>query len=278
MPAPGTVGTASRISEKDSEMRLSRQLQIGFAPRLAALYAGIFVMSGIQLPFFPVWLKAKGLDPQMIGVVLAAPILARLIAVPLVARTADRRDAVRTAIIATSFLSVAGFALVGLAEGARAILIAYALASLALTPVMPLAETYALKGLNQRGRAYGPVRLWGSAAFILGSFVAGFAADTVPARDLIWLIAVACLISALTALTLAPLSAAAASASEPAMPRKPLLRDLAFIAVLAAASLIQARAAKAPMTKIETRADAAVMSATRQAWPVGSRTMAGSAL
>ena len=240
MPAPGTVGTASRISEKDSEMRLSRQLQIGFAPRLAALYAGIFVMSGIQLPFFPVWLKAKGLDPQMIGVVLAAPILARLIAVPLVARTADRRDAVRTAIIATSFLSVAGFALVGLAEGARAILIAYALASLALTPVMPLAETYALKGLSQRGHAYGPVRLWGSAAFILGSFVAGFAADTVPARDLIWLIAVACLISALTALTLAPLSAAAAPASEPAMARKPLLRDHAFIAVLAAASLIQA--------------------------------------
>ncbi len=240
MPAPGTVGTASRISEKDSEMRLSSQLQIGFAPRLAALYAGIFVMSGIQLPFFPVWLKAKGLDPQMIGMVLAAPILARLIAVPLVAHTADRRDAVRTAIIATSFLSVAGFALVGLAEGARAILIAYALASLTLTPVMPLAETYALKGLNQRGRAYGPVRLWGSAAFILGTFVAGFAADTIPARDLIWLIAVACLISALTALTLAPLSAAAAPASEPAMPRKPLLRDHAFIAVLAAASLIQA--------------------------------------
>ena len=240
MPAPGTVGTASRISEIDSEMRLSSQLQIGFAPRLAALYAGIFVMSGIQLPFFPVWLKAKGLDPQMIGVVLAAPILARLIAVPLVARTADRRDAVRAVIIATSFLSVAGFALVGLAEGVRTILIAYALASLALTPVMPLAETYALKGLNQRGRAYGPVRLWGSAAFVLGSFVAGFAADTVPARDLIWLIAVACLISALTALTLAPLSAAAAPASEPAMPRKRLLRDHAFIAVLAAASLIQA--------------------------------------
>ena len=66
---------------------------------------------------------------------------------------------------------------------------AYALASLALTPVMPLAETYALKGLGQRGRAYGPVRLWGSAAFILGTFVAGFATDTIPARDLIWLIA-----------------------------------------------------------------------------------------
>ena len=221
-------------------MRPLSHLQIGFAPRLAALYAGIFVMSGIQLPFFPVWLKAKGLDPQMIGIVLAAPIVARLIAVPLVARTADRRDAVRTAIIVTSFLGVAGYVLVGLAEGARAILIAYALASLALTPLMPLAETYALKGLGQRGRAYGPVRLWGSAAFILGTFVAGFATDTIPARDLIWLVATASLLSALAALTLAPLSAAAPPDSEPVQPRRPLLRDPAFVAVLAAASLIQA--------------------------------------
>ena len=221
-------------------MRPLSQLPIGFAPRLAALYAGIFVMGGIQLPFFPVWLKAKGLDPQMIGVVLAAPIVARLIAVPLVARTADRRDAVRAALVAASFLGVAGYVLVGLAEGARAILAAYTLASLALTPVMPLAETYALKGLGQRGRAYGPVRLWGSAAFILGTFVAGFATDTIPARDLIWLVAAACLISALAALTLAPLSAAAPPSSEPAAPRQSLLRDPAFIAVLAAASLIQA--------------------------------------
>jgi PPP family 3-phenylpropionic acid transporter len=105
---------------------------------------------------------------------------------------------------------------------------------------MPLAETYALKGLSQRGRAYGPVRLWGSAAFILGTFVAGFASDTIPARHLIWLIAGASLLSALAALALAPLSAAAPPASEPARPRPHLLRDPTFVAVLAAASLTQA--------------------------------------
>ena len=221
-------------------MRLLSPVQDGFVPRLAALYAGLFIMSGIQLPFFPVWLKAKGLDPQIIGVVLAAPIVARLIAVPLVARAADRLEALRAAIIAASCLTVAGYMLVGLAEGARAVLIAYAFASLTLTPVMPLAETYALKGLSQRGRAYGPVRLWGSAAFILGTFVAGFATDTIPARHLIWLIAGASLLSALAALALAPLSAAAPPASEPARPRRHLLRDPTFVAVLAAASLIQA--------------------------------------
>ncbi len=221
-------------------MRSFTQMQVGFAPRLAGLYVGIFIMGGIQMPFFPVWLKAKGLDPGTIGMVLAAPIFVRIFAISLAARAADRRDAVRATIIAASWLAVAGFGLVGLSDGAIAILISYVLASLALTPVLPLAETYALKGLSARGRAYGPVRLWGSAAFIVGTFVAGFASDTIPARHLIWLIVAASLISALASLALAPLSTAAPPAAEPPSPRQHVLRDPAFIAVLAGSSLIQA--------------------------------------
>jgi PPP family 3-phenylpropionic acid transporter len=57
---------------------------------------------------------------------------------------------------------------------------------------------------------------------------------------LIWLIAAASLLSAFAALTLAPLASAAPPSGEPAKPRPHLLRDPAFIAVLAAASLIQA--------------------------------------
>jgi PPP family 3-phenylpropionic acid transporter len=219
-------------------MRVLVKSEIGFAARLAALYAAMFVGVGMQLPFFPLWLKAKGLDAGMIGLVLAAPLVARMLAIPLVSRQADRRDALRGAIMLASAASVAGYVLVGLAGGPAAILLAYAVASLAFTPVMPLAETYALRGLAARGRAYGPVRLWGSAAFILGSMTAGFAADLIPARDLIWLIAAASLLTAGAALGLAPLDAMPAASAAPA-PRGSLLRDRPFIAVLVAASLIQ---------------------------------------
>lgn len=212
----------------------------GFAPRLAALYAALFILAGIQLPFLPVWLAAKGLEAGMIGLVLAAPQIVRVFAIPLAARSADRRDAVRAAIVVTSCASVLGYTLVGLSSGAAAILAAFALASLASTPVMPLTETYALRGLAARGRAYGPVRLWGSLAFILGSFAAGFAADLIPARHLIWLIVAASFVCALAAFALAPLSTGAATPHATAAPRQTLLRDPAFIAVVAAASLIQA--------------------------------------
>jgi len=212
----------------------------GFVPRLAAFYAALFILLGIQLPFFPVWLKAKGLDARMIGIVLAVPMVARVLAIPVVTRAADRRDAVRAAILLACIASVAGYTLVGLSAGAVAILIAYALTSLASTPVMPLAETYALKGLSSRGRAYGPVRLWGSFAFIIGNFAAGFAADALPARDLIWLMVAATLLLALAALTLPPITTHALEPRAPSAPRQTLLRDPAFVAVLAAASLIQA--------------------------------------
>jgi PPP family 3-phenylpropionic acid transporter len=213
-------------------------MQIGFVPRLAALYAAIFITGGIILPFFPVWLKAKGLDPGMIGIVLAAPMIVRVFAIHSATRLADARDVLRGTIVVASCLGVAGYVLMGLSNGALAILTMSVLTSLVLTPVMPLSETYAMKGLTARKRAYGPVRLWGSAAFILGTFIAGFAADTIPARYLIWLIVAGAALTAAVAFMLEPMHASAPPA-QPAGPRPHLLRDPAFIAALAAASLIQ---------------------------------------
>lgn len=214
-------------------------MSFGFASRLAGLYAALFMMSGIHLPFFPLWLKAKGLDASQIGLALAVPMIVRILAVPLATRVADRRDALREAIVATALASVAGYLLVGLASGFVAILAAFAVASLAYTPVMPLVEAYALKGLTARGRAYGPVRLWGSAAFILGSFVAGVAADIFAPRHLVWLILASTVIIAISASTLAPLTVKPATVQErPAEQR--LLRDPVFVAVVLGASFIQA--------------------------------------
>ena len=48
-----------------------------------------------MLPFLPVWLAAKGLDPQTIGIVLAVPMILRLLAIPMATRVADRHDALR---------------------------------------------------------------------------------------------------------------------------------------------------------------------------------------
>ena len=80
-------------------MQPARATYLGFVPRLAAFYAALFILPGIQMPFFPVWLKAKGLDPKMIGIVLAVPLVVRVLAIQVVTRAADRRDAIRAAML-----------------------------------------------------------------------------------------------------------------------------------------------------------------------------------
>ncbi len=221
-------------------MRPRSGITIGFAPRVAALYGAFFVVAGISQPFLPVWLTAKGLDPAAIGLVLAAPMLLRVITIPLATRSADRHDALRLGIIITAVIAFAGYGLVGFAEGLVMIMLAYSVSAVGSTPLMPLAETYAYKGLAQRGRAYGPVRLWGSAAFIAGNLIAGVAADLIAPGHIIWMIVVASTITVLVSFALTPVSIAK-HADDPLLPvRRKLLRDPAFIAVVAGSSLIQA--------------------------------------
>ena len=210
-----------------------------FVTRLGAFYAAFFAGAGVQLPFFPLWLEAKGLDPGWIGIVLSAPVLVRLFAVPLVTRAADRRDALRAAIVIGSMGTVFGYALVGFAQGPVAILVAFLLASVFYTPVMPLTDAYALRGLRRHGGIYGPVRLWGSAAFIFGNLAAGLIGATILPRDLIWLIVAASTAAALAGFALARLDSDGSS-SGPQPSAIALLRNPAFLAVIAAASLIQA--------------------------------------
>src|SRR5262245_32266269 len=210
-----------------------------FSLRLKAFYVALFLTLGVQLPFLPVWLTAKGLDAGAIGIVLAIPAVIRVIAIPMATRMADQRDAVRGVIILAAAGATLGFGALAFAQGAAAIMLVYGLASAAYAPVMMLADTYALRGLAQRGRAYGPVRLWGSAAFIAASFGAGALLDVMAPVDLIWLMVVAMALATAAALALVPLHSDPAGAPARGSATG-LLRNAAFLAAIAAASLVQA--------------------------------------
>ena len=210
-----------------------------FALRLAVLYASLFLVVGIQFPFFPLWLKARGLDAEAIGIVLAVPIVMRIIAVPLINRAVDRAGDLRRGLIAASCASVVGFAFVGFSQGFIAILLAVAFASVVSSPIISLADAYALKGLNVRRRAYGPVRLWGSIAFIVANLVTGVLLTVIAADRLIWLIVAAFALLAMVSLGLRRPEAAPPVESAPTAAGH-FWGSLKFLTVAAAASLIQA--------------------------------------
>jgi PPP family 3-phenylpropionic acid transporter len=178
-----------------------------FTWRLATYYAALFAALGVQVPFFPLWFSANGFDSAYLGLVLALPMLVRVFAIPLAARTADRRDALRAVIIIASSAAALGYGVLALAQGPAAIIACYALASAFYTPLMPLADAYALRGLVRDRGGYGPVRLWGSAAFIVASIAGGVLLDLIAERDLIWAIVAAVVVTAAAACGLSPLPA-----------------------------------------------------------------------
>lgn len=209
----------------------------GFATRLSAYYAASFVLIGIQMPFFPVWLEAKGLDAAEIGLILAAPAFVRVLAVPLLTRFADRHGALREALVAASCAAALGYVAVGLSSGPLAILIAVSLASIAYTPIFALSDALALKGLRAHGGSYGRIRLWGSAAFIAANLGAGLLLDVIAPVRLIWAIAASAALAAMVSLWIEPLQSKPSASDTPAA--APLWRNAAFLSVIAAAALIQ---------------------------------------
>jgi PPP family 3-phenylpropionic acid transporter len=140
-----------------------------FSLRLSGFFATLGIATGIGMPFIPVWLDYKGLTPQEIGLALAGPMVVRMIFVPLITRLADRLDMLRGAIIVASIGSMAGHVLLASVNGFVAIAGCIALVAVFYTPTYPLADAYALRGLAERGKAYGPVRLWSSAACIVAN-------------------------------------------------------------------------------------------------------------
>jgi PPP family 3-phenylpropionic acid transporter len=212
----------------------------GFSWRLAAFYAAFFGFSGVTMPFFPAWLQAKGLDSRATGIVLAVPMFIRLISVPSLARFADRRSAFRGALIASAFGSALAYVVLSQASGFVPVVLAVALAALATAPTLPLLDAYALKGLALRGRAYGPVRLWGSVAFVFANFGAGFVIDRIAPIQIIWLLFGSLVIVAAVSLTLRPIAPDVGPAEHIDAASGKLLLSLGFWVFTGGASLIQA--------------------------------------
>jgi PPP family 3-phenylpropionic acid transporter len=210
-----------------------------FALKLGLFYAAYFLFGGIQLPFFPLWLEAKGLDAGTIGIVIAVPMIARIVAVPIITRAADRYRAIKATLVVIAAVGAAAMTVVGLVDGVVALLAALTVAAIAFAPMLSLSDAYALSGLGARGRAYGPVRLWGSVAFIVANVGAGILIGIIDPVHLIWLIVGALVLTTMIAASLDSLDAGVTPAeTRQASPRE-LFANPAFLAVAAAASLTQ---------------------------------------
>ena len=164
----------------------------------------------------------------------------RVFSVPLTTRLADRYNVLRGAIIIASVGSAIGNFAIGLSASFVVIASVMVAAAVFFTPTYPLADAYALRGLTDRGKAYGPVRLWSSAAYIAANLASGIFIALLTKASIIWIITAAFLVGVGLAWALIPIGVhAPEDTGKMPVKQKSLWRMPAFVAVVIACGAIQ---------------------------------------
>ncbi|MBT3307071.1 MAG: MFS transporter [Alphaproteobacteria bacterium] len=217
------------------------------ALRMAFFYTAVFAMIGIHMPFWPVWLTARGMTPSDIGIIFAASLGAKVIINPLIAHMADRRGQRRPIMVVLSGLAFLVFTLFAWAEGFWQILLLSVLFFGVWSPLMPLGESLAmLGGVEANGEEhsirggeldYGRVRLWGSFAFIATVVCTGYFLGDGNV-DIIYRFLVGSLAFVFVVTLFLP-STQAPSAADTRFAALEVLRDRRFVLFIIATALIQ---------------------------------------
>ncbi len=216
----------------------------GFAWRLSAFYAAVFLVTGTSLPFLPVWLDWRGLSLAEISIVTAAPLFARIVMAPAIGYMADRWGEHRKVLILLAWLAFALLVALNGVRGFWAILAVTLLIAVAWTSISPLAETVAMAGVRGHGLDYGRMRLWGSLSFIAASFGGGLILAATGTGWAVWLMVAGAAATVMAAHVLPVPASAAQTVSQGVPPTRADIVQLAtsrgFLLFLLAAGSVQA--------------------------------------
>ena len=103
--------------------------------RIALFYAAVFLVIGVHVPFWPVWLKSRGLGPGEIGLILSLATWIRALAPPLVAQAIDRRGERKRPMVLLVASTLVAYGLFSFADGFWAILAVTAIAAACFSAV-----------------------------------------------------------------------------------------------------------------------------------------------
>ncbi|PEI05147.1 3-phenylpropionate MFS transporter [Pantoea agglomerans] len=165
-------------------------MAIGSARWLGLGYFTYFFCYGIYLPFWGVWLKGTGLDAEKIGLLLGCGMVARFVGSLLIASQVKNPGRLITALRLLALMTclfAAGFWIGEQWMWLLTVMIGF---NLFFSPLVPLSDALAATWTQQIGLAYGPVRLWGSLAFVISSALTGVLVSAYSSQAILLLLSV----------------------------------------------------------------------------------------
>jgi PPP family 3-phenylpropionic acid transporter len=155
--------------------------------RLSLYYAALFLVIGVMLPFWPVWLKSRGLGPAEIGLILSATAWVRAFSNPILAQIADLRGRPDRMLVALGWAALLSHFLFFAVGGFWALLAVSILASMTFSALMPLGDAVTMLQVRQGKIDYGRVRLWGSLSFIVAATGGGWLLEGRGDETILWM-------------------------------------------------------------------------------------------
>ncbi|HEV2560099.1 MAG TPA: MFS transporter [Microvirga sp.] len=204
--------------------------------RLSALHAATFAGIGFYLPFFPVWLQSKAMSPGLIGVMVAIPIVVRILVTAPLMSLADRRLGLRPLLLAGHGAQVIGYPLLMVADDPFVIAGLVAALAVAQSPIVPANDLATIEAVRRNPRFdYGRLRVWGSIAFLAANIAAGYLVGALGADVVIWALLLTPLAGILATLLALPGRHTTPAAKPSATEVRARLPAVFFVVVLGAA-------------------------------------------
>lgn len=210
----------------------------------ALIYGLIFAATGVALPFAGLWFETQGLSGSEIAVILAAPMLARVVTGPLVAIWADGFLLRRTALAWLSVVAALAYGACAFVEGFGLWLVFWFVAATAAASLIPLSDAMVLKLARRDRFDFSIPRGVGSVAFIVANVAMGLLLRIQDSDVILVWVVVMSLLLALAVLVSPREPVADPAAGEARTPRLAglgrLVSDPVFMTAVTAISLIQA--------------------------------------
>ena len=206
--------------------------------RLSFFFAAIFLVVGIMLPFWPIWLKSRGLTEIEIGLLLSAGMWARAFVNPLLAQLADHRGRPDQLLIALGWGALIGHLFYIPFHGFWPLFVVSVVAFMLFSPLMSLGDAVTMLKVRDGVLDYGRVRLWGSLTFIVAATLGGYVIEGRPADLILWLV-IGTLVLTVIACHLMP-AAHTKGTKKFFAPLRKIARNRPLIVFMLAAGLLQA--------------------------------------
>jgi len=191
-----------------------------------------------MLPFWPLWLRSRGLTDLEIGLLLSAGMWLRAFTNPLLAQLADRRGRPDRILIVLGWGALIGHLFYIPLHGFWPIFVVSIIAHMMFSPLTSLGDSVTMLKVREGALDYGRVRLWGSLTFIAAATAGGYVIEGRPADIILWLV-IGTLVLTVIACHLMP-AAHTSGTSRFFAPLLEIARNRQLIAFMLAAGMLQA--------------------------------------